>query len=791
MANGTKKLIYRMAEAELDPLSGQVKRNGDELYLRPKTLQVLLYLIEQRPRLIPKEELMDQIWQGTAVTDDALVQSIVEIRRALGENSQQPRFIKTFPKTGYRFIGEVEVDTGTLAVEQITSVEIEYEEVVETGETAIERRNEQTPDARRSMAPSLRRPVVVGAVAFALLLPLGAYLYRNSRTARGSAAEIVLPRVPGKRTVAVMYFENQSGDRELDWLREGLADMLIVNLSRSRGLTLLSRQQLDALLDHIGYGSASKIRLEDGQEVGRRAQAEVLIFGRFARLGEQIRIDVTLHEARSGQIQAAETLLVERPGLILAQIDLLSLKLASHLNAAFTEQNTQRGLAAMTNSLDAFRYYSLALEQAQMFQFREALALLDKALALDPQFALANARIGYIYAVRMGQGEQARPYLETALSLADRLSEKDKLYVRAWLAHAARDTARVIEMYRELNTRYPLETEAYQRLAWVLESQQRNQEALAVIRQGLLTDAEWKDLYNVLGAVCMRLGRNEEALAAFQRFVQLAPADPNAWDSLGLFHQWLGQYAEAEAAYNRALTFNPESGVAILHLGHLRFQQGRYSAASQQYRRFIQVTRDDNAQARGFTFLAWVYAKQGDVERAAAATKEEVRHNPASAWNSLALVLHRREQATVDELSKTVFSPANYDLSNERGVLRIWEYQRGQVALRQGRAEESLNHFRAAVHYRAVEWNIDSFEDCLANALLELGRNDEAIAEYERILKINPHYPLAHYRLGQAYEHKGDREQARAAYQRFLQVWQGADAQIAELVEARQRLNAL
>src|SRR5205085_3214756 len=122
-------------------------------------------------------------------------------------------------------------------------------------------------------------------------------------------------------------------------------------------------------------------------------------------------------------------------------------------------------------------YYSLALEQAQMFQFHEALVLLEKAIALDPQFALAHARIGYVYAVRMGQGEKARPWLEKALAQADRLSEKDKLFVSAWLANAAHDPARTIEIYRDLIARHPLETEAYQRLAWVLEKQNRNEEA--------------------------------------------------------------------------------------------------------------------------------------------------------------------------------------------------------------------------------------------------------------------------------------------------------------------------
>lgn len=89
-------------------------------------------------------------------------------------------------------------------------------------------------------------------------------------------------------------------------------------------------------------------------------------------------------------------------------------------------------------------------------------------------------------------------------------------------------------------------------------------------------------------------------------------------------------------------------------------------------------------------------------------------------------------------------------------------------------------------------WKIDgAAEDSLANPYLELGRFDEAIAEYERILRINPNYPLAHYHPGQTYERKGERERARAAYGGFLQIRKDADADIPENIEARARLTEL
>jgi len=95
-----------------------------------------------------------------------------------------------------------------------------------------------------------------------------------------------------------------------------------------------------------------------------------------------------------------------------------------------------------------------------------------------------------------------------------------------------------------------------------------------------------------------------------------------------------------------------------------------------------------------------------------------------------------------------------------------------------------------SVEHRPLPWHFDPFEDCLANAYLELGRFDEAISEYERILRLNPNYPLVQYHLAQAYERKGQPDQARASYERFLQVWKDADPDVPEIVAARRVVGA-
>src|SRR5262245_44248979 len=104
--------VYRAedpsGDIQIDPSRGCLTRSGQEQHLRQQTFQVLLCLLENRQRIVTKDELLQSIWHDTAVTDNALVQCIVDIRKALGDDPRHPRFVKTVPKLGYRFIGPIE-----------------------------------------------------------------------------------------------------------------------------------------------------------------------------------------------------------------------------------------------------------------------------------------------------------------------------------------------------------------------------------------------------------------------------------------------------------------------------------------------------------------------------------------------------------------------------------------------------------------------------------------------------------------------------------------------------------
>ncbi len=789
MTSVPERRIYRFGEAEVDSGRPGLRLAGEDVGLRQKTFQVLLHLLENRDRVVSREELLDSLWKDTVVSEGSIGQCIVEIRRALGDDAKNPRFLKTFSKTGYQFVHPVEVTTpgaGLVAAPkegpstyQITSVEVEMEIEEEVPDPA--------PPLLPPVSPSPRRWLWI-LPALVLLLGAGAAgLVIGQRT----RPDVRLPETPGKTAVAVLFFENASRNAELDWLREGLADMIITDLSRSADLSVLSRQQLRTILDGLSIVPGREGDLAVAVEVARRGRATALVRGTFVRLGDRVRVDVQILEGRSGRLLAAESALAERPEEILSHVDLLAMKLLPHLGARPRDDGARQTLRDVrTESLDAYRYYSLGLEKAHSLHTREAITLFERALELDPDFAIARARIGYALGVSGNEGEAARPHFERALASESRLSAEDRMVVNAWDAIARLDYTRAVEEYRRLVLRFPGEVEHYLWLAKLLVGEHRSTEAIDVLRRGLVVDPDDRYLHNTLSNVYSDAGRHDEAIAEAKRTVALDPSEPNALDTLAAAHQWAGHYEEALEVYGRALSLNPEFGVAIIHLGNLHFEMGRYREALAAFERYGKLASADWERVRSLDSQVYLHLRKGDLRRA----EEVLRRYPkgedwgGGAWR---LALERGDEGLEARLEALETRPSRYTGRGQRPTLRHVLVTRGELSLRAGRAEEGVAFLKKALAQRPPRWDIDPMEAALADAYRGLSRLDEAVSEYERLLALNPRMPRALYGLGLVRERQGRAAEARRLYEAFLEVWKTADEDAPERLDALRRLAAL
>jgi len=224
-------------------------------------------------------------------------------------------------------------------------------------------------------------------------------------------------------------------------------------------------------------------------------------------------------------------------------------------------------------------------------------------------------------------------------------------------------------------------------------------------------------------------------------------------------------------------------------MGNTYFQMGHFANAIREFERYIRLATSDRERARGYESIAYVYWKRGNLDLAEKAASEEMKFNKDTIEIPLLLALERGDEPRISALKEQYLSKIDMGRGRRRDA-RICYFLEGFEAFKKGQTEDAIRTFKEVLHTSPQTWYIDSFEDCLANAYLELGRFDEAIVEYKRILRLNPNYPFVHYQLAQAFERKGVEDRARNEYKLFLQVWKSADADMPEIKTALRKSNS-
>lgn len=738
---------YHVEQVDIDITASCIRRGEVDHVLRYQTFQVLVYLLEHAGRVVPKEELIAEIWRDAAVTDNALTQCITEIRKALGDNRHNPIYIRTVSKVGYQFVAPVEMV-------RVNHPHVHSETINGSGETAPRQDHPIGSLAATSESPLVEHSVPVSAygrrllvwvgLAAAVLLTCWGAARVYSRLAAGGSA--VAP-LTAKRSLVVMYFNNESGNQNQDWLKQGLTDMLITDMSRSGELQVLGREELASLSD----GGSPRASSEDAMRIARAVRATDYLTGSFASIAGQFRIDIQLHDSRDGQIIYADHSVVDNSSNILSQVDVLAARLASAM--ALNEATKPNLAEATTKNLEAYQYYSLGVEKAQEFENAQAVVLLKQAISLDPDFAMAYARIGYAYALSDFAPDRGRPYLKKALQLSAHLSAKDRLYINSWYQISEGDFAAALTTLRQITRRYPEDAEAYWQIARVLRAEEHPEQAVNVLERGLRFAPNDKNLNNTLGFVLLSLHRYPEAIAAEQHYVSLAPDEPNAHDSLGMAYQQSGNYPAALAQYQAALAINPQFEPSIIHMGDTYYQTQHYARAVEQYQYYVTVADTSTARTLGYSDLASVYLamnRMSDAERAAAL---EISSNPNAVWTSLVIAIKRNDWKTEERLEKVLFRKIPTQERGSPGDQRTKFYYMGYIDLEKGHTQKALEEFRTALQHLPPSSGMDNYEDCLANAELRLGDYKNAAEEYRRILNVNPNYPFAKQRLAEAEKH--------------------------------------
>jgi len=281
------------------------------------------------------------------------------------------------------------------------------------------------------------------------------------------------------------------------------------------------------------------------------------------------------------------------------------------------------------------------------------------------------------------------------------------------------------------------------------------------------------------------MGRHAEAMIACARAIAVAPNEANLMDSLGNAYQAAGDADRAIDTYSRAIRLDATFGLGYVHRGNVYVQTGQYRRAADDYRHYLEQARTPAARMRGYEGLAWIAFRSGARDRAV-----EYARSSEPLWSSTppSLLLEQIVSSAGDRALQRHFAQvmaAPDGLSRgSRLSPRFYCWLRGTTARASGNANDALRWFRELLRHRRTTWALESFDDALANALFDLGRFDEAVAEYRRVLETVPSLSRVRCQLARAFDRVGDAGSARREYAAFLHAWKDADRDAPEVVEA-------
>ena len=262
----------------------------------------------------------------------------------------------------------------------------------------------------------------------------------------------------GKPVVAVMYFKNSTGNKAFENWRDGLPTAIITGLSQSRYVGVLSAADMYGILKKLGLLEAVNYTPEDLKKAALAGKANCVLAGSLSKAGEVFRIDYSLQDLARDKLLGAGSVTGSGEDSILGSLvdDLIrKIKADLNLSSAKIEADIENNVGnIITKSPEAFKYYLDGRRLFLNYQYRESIALMEKALALDPEFAMALRSIGMAYG-NMGFGDKQREYLEKALKNTGRLSDYDKFLIQGQYDQFSGKVESAIEAFKKGLELYP------------------------------------------------------------------------------------------------------------------------------------------------------------------------------------------------------------------------------------------------------------------------------------------------------------------------------------------------
>ena len=635
-----------------------------------------------------------------------------------------------------------------------------------------------------------RRWMAIAAPAMvAVVLGVGAWLY----FARKAQA------LTEKDTIVLSDFTNTTGDAIFD---DTLKTALNVSLRQSPFLNVLSDSEVAKTLQQMTRPASTKLTPELARELCQRAGSKAYLAGTIGSLGSQYVLGLKAVNCRSGDTLAEEQVTAASKEKVLDTLGQAATKLRGEMGESLaTVQKLDVPLAqATTSSLEALQAYSLGNKAQNEKGSAAALPYHQRAIQLDPNFALGYNAVGSDY-FGLSEVGRASEYYTKAFQLREHASEREKLTIAAdYYSSVTGELDKAVQMYQEAIESYPRYFAAYSNLGTIFAEQGQYENADEVTRQALRLAPDSVNLYDNLANYALARQRFDETRQTIHE-AQARKADDfilhNALYALAFLgadsaamaeqQQWFAGKPEYE---NDGLSLASDTEAYAGHLGNTRELTKRAVDSA--------IRADSKESAAIWQAIAaqreTAYGNATDARQQAA---EALKLAPASQGVEVEAALAfamagdtARAESLAHDLGK------RYPLDTQMQSLWLPAIQ-AQLALNKKNPAAALNTLQAASPIELGQINFVANISCLyhvyvrGEAYLAAGQGSAAAVEFQKILDHSGIVwncwtgALAHLQIGRAYVWQGDTAKAKAAYQDFLTLWKDADPDIPILIAAK------
>jgi len=441
----------------------------------------------------------------------------------------------------------------------------------------------------------------------------------------------------GKASIAVMYFENQTGKEGLDRV---LVSLLTTNLSRYSNIEVASQPRLFNILRSLGKEDAKIIDASLATEVAAKAGVKTMLLGGIVKLGEKIRLTSQLLDVRSGVLIATQTEDGVKDEDIFAMVDKVTAELGRHLGATTAGGQDRLQVRDVTSPFPAaYEYYQKAYDLNLRWDFAKAAEYLNKAIEIDPAFAqaylqLAVVQLGWRYLDPFYDLTEPKRNLALAKKNAARATEADRLAIEMWEPFFRHDWLGAGKVAREIIEKNIPDRWAHAILRISLWETEDFAGAAEITEKYLAIDPTDFETYNALAYAYAYQKNYAASISAAKKYVALDPDVWNAYDSAWEVSMLAGLYDEAISFAETAMKRHPEWTYFDSHVGWALIHKGEGDAAREKLLRLARTNADYDRVATRLVACSYV---------------QEGRYREAQGELLKALALSRKQGAPLEE----------------------------------------------------------------------------------------------------------------------------------------------